>query len=48
MITAIDELTKDAVEECMVQKFKDPPHIDYPECASPGLAEVVPGYKKLF
>ena len=48
MITAIDDLTKDAVEEYMVQKFKEPPHIDYPECPSPGLAVVVHGYKELF
>ena len=48
MITAIDELTRDAVEECMVPKFKEPPHIDHPECASPGLAEVVHEYKELF
>ena len=29
-------------------KFKEPPHIDYPECASPGPAEIVHDYKELF
>ena len=48
MITAIDGLTGDTVEGCMVPKFKEPPHIDYPDCASPGLAEIVQEYKKLF
>ena len=35
MITAIDGLTGDAVEDWMVRKFKEPPHIDYPECTTP-------------
>ena len=41
-------MTGDAVEDCMVPKFKEPPHIDYPECTSPGLAEIVHEYKELF
>ena len=32
----------------MVPKFKEPPHTDYPECASPGLPEIVHEYKELF
>ena len=48
MIKAIDGFTRDAVEECMVPEFKEPPHIDYPECASPGLTELVHEYKELF
>ena len=43
-----DGFTRDAVEECMVPEFKEPPHIDYPECASPGLTKLVHEYKELF
>ena len=45
MITAIDGLTGDAVEDFMVPKFREPPSI---ECASRGLAEIVHEYKELF
>ena len=32
----------------MVPKFKEPPYINYLECASPGVVEIVREYKELF
>ena len=32
----------------MVPKFKEPPHINCLECASPGVVEIVLEYKELF